>query len=115
MTQQLEKSDSTFIASLPTELANKKELLRALASALKFPDYFGNNWDALDECLRDLDWLEEAEIRLEHPDFTKLPENDFRIYMDILRDAVDCWQEDGSKDLIVSFGETKGKNNAQES
>jgi hypothetical protein len=41
-----------------TDLRTDKELFAAIASAMKFPDYFGMNWDALDECLRDLDaWI----------------------------------------------------------
>lgn len=33
------------------------ELLDALAVGFSFPDYFGRNWDAAEECLRDLSWL----------------------------------------------------------
>lgn len=32
----------------------KDDLMNALAEALKFPDYFGRNWDAVLDCLRDL-------------------------------------------------------------
>ena len=28
--------------------------LVSIAKALRFPDYYGGNWDAMDECLRDL-------------------------------------------------------------
>ena len=38
-------------------IEGKAELLRALATALDFPPYFGRNWDALADCLMDLAWL----------------------------------------------------------
>jgi len=34
-----------------------EELFEAVAGALRFPDSFAHSWDALDGCLRDLDWL----------------------------------------------------------
>jgi RNAse (barnase) inhibitor barstar len=33
------------------------ELFSEFSSRLDFPDYFGRNWDALDETLADLSWL----------------------------------------------------------
>jgi len=38
-----------------SDLLTRDALFSGMASALAFPDYFGMNWDALDECLRDLD------------------------------------------------------------
>ena len=37
---------------------SKQDLMAAISEALELPDYFGGNWDALDEVLRDLGWLE---------------------------------------------------------
>lgn len=33
----------------------EKELFRSLAKAMAFPDYFGGNWDAVDEALREIE------------------------------------------------------------
>ncbi len=35
----------------------EEELFEALAGALRFPENFAGNWGALDECLRELEWL----------------------------------------------------------
>ena len=39
-------------------LASKAGLLGRVARALNFPDWFGKNWDALNDCLTDLSWLD---------------------------------------------------------
>lgn len=36
-------------------LRDKHAFLAAVGRALDFPDYYGDNWDALEECLTDLD------------------------------------------------------------
>ena len=38
----------------------KRALLAELARALEFPAHFGRTWDALEDCLTDLDWLPGA-------------------------------------------------------
>ena len=36
---------------------DKDGFLTVIAKSLQFPAWFGNNWDALTDCLRDLEWL----------------------------------------------------------
>jgi hypothetical protein len=40
-----------------TRMQDVPQLFSEYARAFRFPDYFGANWPAFDECLGDLDWL----------------------------------------------------------
>lgn len=42
------------VAETRGSITTADALFSQLARALEFPDYFGYNWDALDECLRDV-------------------------------------------------------------
>src|SRR6266404_677322 len=76
-------------ASVPAGIGNKTELISMLAKQLCFPDYFGGNWDAFEECVRDLSWLPAGQVVLTHADVPMA--NDVvnaRTYLAILDEAV---------------------------
>ncbi len=69
-------------------------LLTECARALDFPDYFGHNWDALEECLADLEWLPAKGYILLITDAAHvLPDDEaeYETFLEILRDAGEAW------------------------
>jgi hypothetical protein len=48
---------STIVVRLRPGIRSKEKLLAVFAEKLRFPKYFGWNWDAFEECLKDLSWL----------------------------------------------------------
>ena len=68
-------------------------LFAEFARALEFPDYFGHNWDALEECLADLEWLPgKGYILLITDAGCVLPdEEEYETFLEILRDAGEAW------------------------
>lgn len=56
-------SMDTFICILDgRQITLLQDFYNEIAKGLKLPDYFGQNLDALDEMLYDLDWIEERNI-----------------------------------------------------
>jgi hypothetical protein len=66
-----------------------------VSAALQFPYYFGENWDAFDEMIADLDWLpaEAYLLVFTEADLTLVDEDDekLRILIDTLSLARDEW------------------------
>ena len=76
---------SDLVVRLPGRYPRKQDLFRALARGLKLPGYFGNNWDALEECLCDLSWLKSpAGIVLVHKQVPLADPADRQTYLSIL-------------------------------
>lgn len=79
-------------------VTDKAGFLRAVARTLEFPDYFGENWDALEECLTDLEWVRASGfvVYLEHLDeFAESSPDDFDAALEIFATAADYWDDFG--------------------
>ncbi|WP_241593090.1 barstar family protein [Rosenbergiella epipactidis] len=94
-----------FFARLDPLIANTDELLRSLYYLLWFPGYFGFNWNALEDCLSDLDWINEKKIVIVHDNLPNIPSEDLNIYIKILKDVVLDWKNDEQHTLEVIFQE----------
>ncbi|MEV4944369.1 barstar family protein [Streptomyces sp. NPDC053755] len=54
----LPMSGSVYVARLHGhEMPDEVSAFQKFQEALKFPEYFGWNWNAVNDCLRDLQWL----------------------------------------------------------
>jgi hypothetical protein len=96
--------DVAVCATIPVGVTSKQALLSALASQLTFPDYFGHNWDAFEECVRDLSWLPVGRVMLKHADLPLINDlKNVRIYLTILADAVSATKKSDDHRLSVGF------------
>lgn len=71
------------------------DALRAIAAALRFPDWFGNNWDALEDCLGDLSWRKGDGHVFLLRNWQKLPPDDLGVLIDVLRSSAEFWSGRG--------------------
>lgn len=86
---------------VPAGLQTKADLLAALRQ-LPLPKYAADNFDALDEVLCDLSFIEADVVRIEHEDLPGLPREELETYLEILADAIEARAEGGPV-LQVSF------------
>jgi hypothetical protein len=100
---EAQPSASNRVIDVPPTVTTKEEIIATLAKALEVPDYFGANWDALDESLRDLSWVPQRVVSIRHSAVPNLPIDVLRMYLDILARAVRSWKAEENHVVKVSF------------
>jgi RNAse (barnase) inhibitor barstar len=101
------KADYAFFHIDGKNIGRKEQFLNHVATALHFEKSFGNNWDSLEESLGDLEsngadgfviYYDTIDGLLNaHPD-------QFETLVEILRDAVATWKEDGTPMVVLFSG-----------
>ena len=91
-----------------TEVEDRTAFLEAADEAFALPEWFGMNWDALEECLADLE-LEGAEgivvLWTAWGTFAEAAPKDFAVALDVLASAVRGWSTDGVRSGVLLLGE----------
>ena len=100
------KAEFTFFHIDGSKIERKEQLLNHVATALRLPKSFGQNWDALEECLIDLEGDGEGYvIYYDHIDgLLSAHPDQFATLVEILRDAVESWKEDGTPMVVLLSG-----------
>jgi RNAse (barnase) inhibitor barstar len=93
-------ADNRHMALFRVELEHiesKEAFLAQVARALHFPVWFGDNWDALEDCLTDLSWIDAASyvVILAHADpFRTSDETGFLTALRIFQSAAEYWRKE---------------------
>ena len=97
-------TDDVVVVNISSSVTTKAELFNAYEVSLGLPEYFGSNWDAFEECVRDLSWVPTKNIVLfheslpfaDHPDMLKT-------YLSILADVTEKWLKKTEHGIHVYF------------
>jgi len=97
------RDGAAVVVRLRRGIRSKRKLFAIFADKLRFPRYFGKNWDALEECLRDLSWIPlKQPIAIVHEDLPFGAGGPNRgIYLDLLRSVLEHWSASGNRAVQV--------------
>ena len=73
----------------------KEQLLERIAAALQLPHWFGNNWDALEDCLT------EVRGHFLFYDYDGIGADDLGVLVDVLASSAEYWAQRGETFFAV--------------
>ncbi len=85
-------------------IIDRSSYFQALANLFEFGSHFGQNWDALADCLTDFSWGEDDRIVVVYSDYEQFAMGDpeaWSIAMEIWQSSVVFWQAQGVRLSIV--------------
>ena len=100
----LERSDFRVFHLDGKGIVDRATYFQALANLFEFGSYFGQNWDALADCLTDQLWGEDDRIVVVYSDYETFATGDpeaWEIAIEIWKSSVVFWQAQGVKLSIV--------------
>jgi RNAse (barnase) inhibitor barstar len=95
-----------------SEIHTKADFLSSTAAALSFPDYFGNNWDAFEDCLTDMTGHEAYGYVLLFDDFGPFAEqspDEFCTALEIFKDSAVFWADRQKAFVVLLRGLSREK------
>lgn len=95
----LEATRGSQLDVVAIELSN--DVFGVLAKSLDFPEWFGRNWDALEDCLSDLSWRQARGYVLLFRDFEALDQDQLGILIDVLASSAEFWAGRGKPFFAV--------------
>ena len=79
-------------------IADEKALHEYLFGMLHFPDYYGSNWDAFDECIRDVDLPQKLKIHHFAELEARVPRG-----ARLLKDCLECFANENPGRIEIEF------------
>ncbi|MBF0378367.1 MAG: barstar family protein [Desulfamplus sp.] len=92
----LSNRKAVFIYIEGDNICDKKSFFQEMSLKMKFPSYFGFNWDAFRDCITDLSWLPMQNglvVVYKNPNrFMGSQPEDWNIANEILLESINFWK-----------------------
>ena len=103
--QQIDTTD-TAVVRIPANIELVEQFFAIVKEQLGLPVYFGNNWDAFSESLRDLSWVPQRTVALVHQGRTFTDDHSWLTYLGVLKECIEDWGDDEEHRLVAVFPES---------